>query len=359
MNRFLAVSGVIGWLAAAAPGHAAAQPTPETLVAVDTLPPEPTVLLSGDAVRMTYRLRFPDLTDQGKEIVVLEDRMTAAVLLVPPFEAVDLTVGRHRAGGEHVWDLTYRLRLINAEKTNYVVPPIAIYWLVRDIGEDIEDAEVRQIDTAPAVVRYVTTVTDVGRLDIRDTISLGEYGAIAGIWRVVAWVVSPIPLLAWVLYVGHLSRRRPVAARRETAAEHDQDAELPVALSVGAARRQLRRRIGALGASAFDDGSSGMSERDLVIALREYLHAELPELNSGDTPREIRRYVETALPSNPRREALLVLATLLADYQGRLEQGIVTSPSNPSDDARALEASLASLRGHLQVWRRVTQAFTR
>ena len=189
------------------------------------------MLTSGDAVKMTYRLRFPDLTDQGKEIVVLEDRMAAAALLVPPFEALDLAVERRRAGGDHVWDFTYRLRLINAEKTNYTVPPIAVYWLVHDFGEDLEDAEVRQTETAPAVVRYVTTVIDVGRLDIRDTISLGEYGAVAAMWRVVAWVVSPLPLHG----------RVPGGSGLPDRARH-------VCLRVGGNRRlRARRRDGAAG----------------------------------------------------------------------------------------------------------------
>jgi hypothetical protein len=344
---------MIVWLVAAG-ALAAAQESPETLVAVETLPPEPTVLTSGDAVMMTYRLRFPDLTDQGKEIVVLEDRMAPATLLVPPFEAVDLAVDRRRAGGEHVWDFSYRLRLINAEKTSYTIPPIAIYWLVHDFGEDLEDAEVRQVDTAPAAIRYVTTITDQARLDIRDTISLGEYGSVAAVWRIVAWVVSPLPLLAWVLYVGRLSRRPPVAAQRAIAVENDQREELPVTMSVAAARRQLRRRIAAL-----RDPSGEGGVRDLVIALREYLHAELPELNPGDTPREIRRYVETSLPSSHRREALLVLATQLADYQRRLEHGITAEPGDQSGDALALEASLDSLKGYLQFWRRVTQKLAR
>ena len=358
MIRLLAVSGVIGWLVAA-PAHAAAQHTPETMVAVETLPPEPTVLTSGDAVKMTYRLRFPDLTDQGKEIVVLEDRMMADALLVPPFEALDLALERRRVGVEHIWDFTYRLRLIHAEKSNYTVPPIAIYWLVHDFGEDLENAEVRQIETEPAVVRYVTTVTDVGRLDIRDTISLGEYGAVAAMWRFIAWIVAPLPLLAWVLYVGRLSRRRPAAARREFAAEDNEATELPVASSVAAARRQLRRRIAALRAPSPDAAAWAAADRDLVIGLREYLHAELPELNPGDTPREIRRYVETALPSSPRREALLVLATQLADYQSRLEHGMAAPADARSADALALEAALDSLKRHLQVWRRLTQTFSR
>lgn len=358
MTRFLAVSGVIGWLIAA-PTQAAARQAPGTPVAVETLPPEPTVLTSGDAVKMTYRLRFPDLTDQGKEIVVLEDRMTAEALLVPPFEAVDLAVDRRSAGGEHVWDFTYRLRLINAEKATYTVPPIAIYWLVHDFGEDLEHAEVRQIDTAPAFIRYVTTVTDTGRLDIRDTISLGEYRTAAATWRIIAWVVSPLPLLAWVLYVGRLSRRRPAAARREIAADNDQSAAPPETLSVAAARRQLRRRIAALRDPDPDDRVSEAVARHLVIGLREYLHAELPELNPGDTAREIRQYVEAGRPSSPRREALLVLATQLADYQRRLEQGLTVPAADRSGDAAALDAALDSLRGHLQVWRRITQAFTR
>jgi hypothetical protein len=125
-------------------------------------------------------------------------------------------------------------------------------------------------------------------------------------------------------------------------------------LSVAAARRQLRRSIAAAA-----EGRSEAAVRDLVIGPRDYLHAELPELNPGDTPRDIRRHVETALPSGPRRDALLVLATQLADGQRRLEHGTTAPPGDRTGDVVALEASLDSLRGHLQVWRRITEVFKR
>ena len=57
-------------------GPAAAQPQPapqsaaadDSPVQVETLELEPTVVKTGDPIAQTYRVRFPDLIDQGREI---------------------------------------------------------------------------------------------------------------------------------------------------------------------------------------------------------------------------------------------------------------------------------------------------
>jgi hypothetical protein len=340
-----------------------AQQDDEKLISVETLPPEPTVIMSGDLVRMTYRVRFPELLDQGQEIIVLEDRMTPETLAVHPFEAVSLEIEKRRVRDGHVWDLVYRLRLIHPSKSGYTIPGIAVYWLVRDLGEPIEDAEVQQVETDPAPVRYVTTITDLGPLDIRDTIDLGEYGTLAAAWTTIAWVVSPLPLFLWMLYVGRLSRRpRRASVKDRTTEELEQiEGQLSIPPPVRAARRQLRRRIRGL--SELPPGEEGPAvlalERDLVISMRDYLHAELPELNQGDTPRDIKRYVETRVPAGGRQEALLVLASRLLVHQRRLEQGAFESIPDPAGEAHVLAGALDQLRTHVRMWRQVTDRLER
>ena len=77
--------------------HASAQspplsgdPSVGSVVQVETLELEPTVVKTGDIITQTYRVRFPDLIGEGKEIIILEDRMTPENLPVHPFEGVSL-----------------------------------------------------------------------------------------------------------------------------------------------------------------------------------------------------------------------------------------------------------------------------
>ena len=167
----LAVVGAVllsAGLAAAQPQPAAQAPAAEdSPVQVETLELEPTVVKTGDPITQTYRVRFPDLINQGREIIILEDRMVPETLPVHPFEGIALDVRKRQVDDEHVWDFTYVFRLIAPEKSTYVLPGFSFYYLVRDLGEDVEDAEVRQIDSAGNLVRYVTTLTDTRGMDAR------------------------------------------------------------------------------------------------------------------------------------------------------------------------------------------------
>ena len=148
-------------------------PAEASVVQVETLELEPTVVKTGDVITQTYRVRFPDLISEGKEIIILEDRMAPENLPVYPFEGISLEVDKRQVGDEYIWDFEYGLRLIAPEKAFYVLPGFSFYYLTRDLGEDVEDAEVEQVDAEGGFVRYVTTINDVPVLDIRDTIELG------------------------------------------------------------------------------------------------------------------------------------------------------------------------------------------
>ena len=86
------------------------------LVQIETLELEPTVVKTGDLITQTYRVRFPDLIDEGKEIMILEDRMVPETLPVHPFEGVSLDIEKRQVEDEHIWDFTYDFRLIAPEK---------------------------------------------------------------------------------------------------------------------------------------------------------------------------------------------------------------------------------------------------
>ena len=327
-------------------------------VDVETLELEPTVVKTGDLITQIYRLRFPDLISEGREIIVLEDRMVPENLPVHPFEAVSLDVRKRQIEDEHIWDFAYGLRLIAPEKAVYVVPSFSFYYLIRDLGEDIEEAEIQQVDGGQGLVRYVSTMTDVPILDIRDTIELGEFGGRAALFSTMAWTVAPLPLLLWLVFLVRQWRKRevvPTEVAREIEEIERLEAMIPAPPSIWEARRTLQSRVRALQA-AEGNGSLGDLKQDLVISTRDYLRAELPALKSGDTPKDIQRHIE-ALDDGGRKTALATLASRLAAHHGGLEQGDASTIANPKEEARLLDDALGALRPHVRLWRTFTGMF--
>ena len=337
----------------------AQEPGAEAIVAdvsplrIETLEIEPTVAKTGDLIIQTYRVRFPDLVGEGREIIILEDRMAPENLPVHPFEAVSLDITKRQIEDEHVWDFAYGLRLMSPEKALYVLPSFSFYYLVRDLGEDIEDAEVRQVDGGGGLVRYVTTITDVPLLDIRDTIELGSFQSRSAFFRTLAWGVAPLPLLVWfVLLVRHT--RRPKVVSEEQQEEADEleriEAQIPIPPSIWEARRSLLKRVRALDDLAPSTNGTALHDvqRNLVISAREYLQAEIPDLHTGDTPRDIQLYVE-GLKDGPRKDALQMLTSRVVSYQHGLERGAPTPIDDPATDARELTESLRQLRPHIRL----------
>lgn len=360
---WMAVNLVSGTSGVAGQGAVSDVDTAASPVLVETLELEPTVVKTGDVITQTYRLRFPDLISEGREILILEDRMTPENLPVHPFEAVTLAVYKSQVEDEHIWDFEYGLRLIAPEKAVYVVPSFSFYYLMRDLGEDIEDAEIQQVDGGQGLVRYVSTMTDVPILNIRDSIELGEFGWRAAFFRTLAWTVAPLPLLVWLVLLIRQARK-PKEISMEAAKELEElerlEAQIPIPPSIWEARRHLSRDVQALEDAAGDgNGSLRELERDLVISAREYLQAELPDLTTGDTPKDIQRHIGH-LEDGGRKAALTTLAARLAVYHRGLEEGgETTTIQNPVEEAQLLGMSLTELRPHIRLWRTVTGVFVR
>ncbi|MCE2514335.1 MAG: hypothetical protein J4F37_04870 [Acidobacteria bacterium] len=350
MRQMLVSAVAVGVLMGGAAASAGAQDAGASPVRVETLEIEPTVVKTGDVITQVYRVRFPDLIAQGREIIILEDRMVPENLPIHPFEAVSLEIRKRQLDDEHIWDFAYGMRLIAPEKAVYVVPSFGFYYLVRDLGEDIEDAEIQQIDGGQGLVRYVTTMNDLPILDIRDTIELGEFGGQAVFFRALAWAVAPLPLLLWLVFLVRLARK-PKVVSLEAAREAEEldriESQIPVPPSIWEARRTLRGQLRSLAGAANGGGAAAVSE--LVISARDYLRAELPDINSGDTARDIKAHVD-GLKDGARKEALSTLASRLVIYQDGLERGDVAI-ENPSREVAALDASLTALRPHIRLWR--------
>ena len=327
-----------------------------SMVQVETLELEPTVVKTGDVITQTYRVRFLDLINEGKEIIILEDRMIPENLPVDPFEGVSLEVEKRKINGEHIWSFVYGFRLINPEKSTYTLPSFSFYYLVRDLGQEIEEVEVQQVSSGGGLVRYVTTLTEVPVLDIRDTIDLGNFSGRAKTFRVLAWMVAPLPLLVWIVMLVRTVRVRrsrilPEAKQDEVDELKRLEAQIPKPPSVWEARKNLRHKLKDLEELVPSAHGEDLYEfrQNLVIAIREYLQAELPELYSGDTPKDIKLHID-GLEDGVRKESLCVLVDRLVDYQNDLELGTMLPIDEPLIEASALLDSLEMLRPHIRLW---------
>ncbi len=333
----------------------------ESPVQIETLEVEPTVVKTGDLIIQTYRVRYPDLLNEGKEIIILEDRMVPETLPVHPFEGVSLEIEKRQVDNEHIWDFVYEFRLIAPEKSMYVLPGFSFYYLVRDLGEDVEDAEVRQVDGGGNLVRYVTTLTDTPVLDIRDTIELGSFSARATFFRALAWTVAPLPLLIWFVMLIRQSRRPKATSevkQREAEELERLEAQIPVLPSIWQARRNLLQELKALDSLVSSERGELLrtTRRNLIIAGREYLQAELPDLNSGDTSKDMDNYVEN-LQDGSRKDALRNLSSRLSAYQHSLERDGGSPIDDPSAEAQALQDSVAALRPHNRLLSQIKGVF--
>ena len=331
-------------------------------IMVETLEVEPTVVKTGDLIKQTYRLRFPDLINAGREIIILEDRMVPENLPIHPFEAVALEIRKSQVDSEYIWDFVYDMRLVAPEKAVYVVPAFSFYFLVRDLGEDIEDAEIQQVDGGQSLVRYVTTMNDVPTLNIRDTIELGEFSGRAALFQTIAWTVAPLPLLIWAVLLVRLARK-PKIISLEAAKEAEElekiESRIPVPPSIWEARRNFRDQLTFL--KAIQESGPGHvtsdMERGLVLAARDYLRAELPDLNSGDTAKDVLAHVN-GLGEGARKDALATLAERLVSYQYALEHDDAVL-ANLAEEVAVLDESLTALRPHIMLWRRTLEAVER
>ena len=322
-------------------------------VRVETLGLEPTVVKTGDLILAHYRVRFPDLIDEGREIIILEDRLAPETLPVHPFEGVSIAIDRDRVNDEHIWDFTFGFRLIDPSKMTYLLPNFSFYYIVRDLGEDVSDAEPQQVDGGQLLVRYVTTTTDEPILAIRDTIELGSFGGRATFFQTLAWTVAPLPMVVLLVMLVRLART-PKAISLEKAEEEEElariEAQIPIPPSIWEARRNVRRQLKSLRdmlPSANGDALAQV-ERGMVLSFRDYLQAELPDLHTGDTALDIQRHVE-GLDDGPRKEALRTLTSRMVAYQRGLEIGEPAPIESPDSEARSLGDALSSLRPHVQL----------
>ena len=157
--------------------------------------------------------------------------------------------------------------------------------------------------------------------------------------------------------------RKPKIISLEAAKEAEElekiESRIPVPPSIWEARRNFRDQLTFL--KAIQESGPGHvtsdMERGLVLAARDYLRAELPDLNSGDTAKDVLAHVD-GLGEGARKDALAALAERLVSYQYALEHDDAVL-ANLAGEVAVLDESLTALRPHIMLWRRTLEAVER
>ena len=316
----------------------------------------PTTVRSGEPFSQTYRIKFLDSPD-GKEVIILENEMTADKIPVSSeFEVLGRTLEKRKDGDENVWDLTYTFRVISPKKGPKKIPKFVIRWAIKEPGKSNEEAkEQTHIETSEVLINYVPTTTADPYLDIRDKLDFGSYqGLVALLW----WLplLSPAVLLAMAyLFVRSLRRSRRKAITKPTSeiimTDNDSAEEFEAKpLTLRQAYLSLLKTADSLVFAGAENGQSIVAaEKKLFDAGRVFILAIYPEINIGNTPREMKSDIVRTLKAGSRRDLLVALVSRLEVYYNDRESG---KSSIGGDGELGAERNLVRRIARRLYWRR-------
>lgn len=306
---------------------------------VETEKPSLTVVKSGEPFRQTYRVKFLDLKERGKEIIVLTDKMQPGNVVFSPFEALGLEVRKSAVGKENIWDFTYTLRIIGPEKKEYSIPQIKFYWVLKDIGAKLEEVKAQESETEEVKIKYVSAITREKNLGIRDKINLGNFKIRSYALKIGSALVSL--LFLWLscrkIFRRDRSNKQSVSAEKKSQSRRQ-------------AYRMARRKIQELelllkksGGAEADDKKALMEYVRLLADIQKIvLFAELPDELRSYTAAEIRNYALT-LPHNKFNGGLSALAEKYAAYEEILVSGNI-QPVDLRSEIHNLEEVIKKLK---------------
>lgn len=319
---------------------------------------EPTVVKTGEVFTQEYIVRFIDLTELGEEVVIQEDGLNSGVL--GSFDVLGFHINKGTDNTkeylEHIWHLTYTLRLVSSKKGTYKIPAITIPWVLKQIGQDVADPSLKvntDFKTQEVFVSYVTTITADPYLDIRDGFNFGSFNRTAWIYRGASWLFVLIPFM----WLAVLARRQYASdpAQQHEMVKIDTNADTAIepvnATSGKKALRNLRRSVKKL--ENFGESRNGndvlREVREVTSSAMIFLRAEVPESNPGTTPSDMVILLSAdSYKKSYRSRVLLKLALDIKIYQSMLERGFISPEfwlTNPSDaDVRNLRMTLNNLR---------------
>lgn len=288
---------------------------------------KPTVVLTGQPFTQTYVVRFIDLTDEGEELIIQEDALNPGML--GNFEVMNLYINKttiKKEFLEHRWYLTYTLRIINPEKGPYVIPPLTIPWVLKDIGQDLSDPTLKvntDFKTDQINLNYVSTIpTEETNLDIRDEINFGSYGTKLSIFRAGSWILALVPGFV----IGYLlirSRRAGSNVSFSNLVDTPEDDMVNVSILRPVSKRKaladLKYSIAGFLKLGSDAEKSVELKSRISESLNEFLRVSL-SLNVGSTPSDMLIHAEKKLKEGFYKQSMLKLVGLANFYYQSLQK---------------------------------------
>lgn len=357
--RYKAISLAIAILLIATPGYAQEV---SSIVVETPKTANPTTVITGQLLTQTFVVRFIDLTDEGEEIIVQEDGLNPGMLgnfEVLRLDPVKLTPPPKQFR-EHWWYLTYTLRIVNAKKGPYIIPPLTVPWVKKRVGQNISDPSLKvntDFKTNEVHINYVTIIPEKEtNLDVRDEMNFGSFSSKAVELRVYSWLLGTVPLLIFVTLL--VRNRRSVRRTKESDSQISPEAE-DTSLSVlkvvskKKALRNLRRRVPPddfyklIGVATNED--LFRVEVRLSEPLNDFLRAEL-SLNVGATPLEMAAHVEQKLKDGRRKKLLLRLTETAVLYYQDVERGKCLSSADFSVRTTDLRQALKDMRWYSRLF---------
>jgi len=292
---------------------------------VETFPPTPTTIRTGESFSQTYRVSFIEAPNLGRKVMISIDELKPASFpaALGDFEVIGWELDdspRYITEFEgvlrHVWYVTYTLRVINQEKSSedkeYAVPSITFKWAVLNNGKV---GAAKEFHTEKSAINYVTTVT-AGPIGIRDRAVGHDYSASATLFWTLSRIVAPLAgLLVIVSFVW--SWKRKAVSEKSSTKKDEPDYSANVyekRISLSSSYRALFRELRALKG----DLSTAEPERRLAKALRDVLVARL-KLKPGAGPSDVKSHIEREVKPGIYKESLTALAVFYAACQSASE----------------------------------------
>lgn len=351
-------------------------------IIVETGPPVPSVVKSGEPFRITYKVKYTDA------VVVLEDymRLDSLALVAPESEekpdaknvsaakAEVLNVeigevvrdGSDEKGFINVQNFIYTFIIIG-DHGEYKVPSFDFVWVEKEAGATVaevkEARELQKFPTDEAGVVYVSTIVRPPTPFIREGIRFDSLAVFAQRAPMLAYgVIMFFSAIAFVVVVRFF--RQPAVPESETAADDIGTEDPPAAyegtpvLPARKARRKFLRELKMLERKVNTSSFSGKETvENLYSLVRTLILSELAQgpvrAYDSDSPSRICKQLESF--SDKQKKQLgrkygvsIELAGRLKNYYENIESG-AGGFENPEKEIRSLKSVVENIDLRMRV----------
>ncbi|PIR41721.1 MAG: hypothetical protein COV30_02225 [Candidatus Yanofskybacteria bacterium CG10_big_fil_rev_8_21_14_0_10_37_15] len=324
-------------------------------IKVETLDTTPTTVITGQALKQVYIIKFIDLSHLGEEIIIEEEALDQKFL--GDFDVLSFEIDRETKQGqflENWWYLNYTLRVINPKKGPQVIPSFTIPWKHKKSGQERNDPGI-EIDyglkTEEVNLNYVTTIPEkITSLAIRDRIDFGIFRTRGLVFYIASWILLIFPLGFWLaVFVRRFRHSSDVNSPEKENVKIEEvflvDSK-NTKISLWKARKNLRKYIRKLKRMGSHSGEFSFDAPGIMPglygALMDFLRITIPHSTIGTTGVEMLDLVKK-MKNGFKNESVRRLAERAACYQNHIEESGKINyfwPTDPVDDAKSLNSSL-------------------